>query len=95
MFNVSDFYNYEVLFRNTISDKDIQFLKDLVPSGELHWFLDEKTCRKIVAIYTNRKYESEEDSEPGPVAYFDDGKYIALLNCEPYEFVIIKPVFGE
>lgn len=77
-----------------MEDEDIEFLKALISSGKLHWHPDEKTCRKIVAIHDYRKCELEEDSEPGPVAYFSNGHYIALWGCiELHEFVLIEPVF--
>jgi hypothetical protein len=48
------------------------------------WNIDSQTIRRVKSI-KRRKDELNEY-----VAYFDNGEYVALNNCEIFEFVIVK-----
>ena len=83
-----------------MTDRQIEFLKStLLNAGNLHWVDNECNYRKITSF--GKRDDSgdgtEGDGNFEPVAYFDNGEFIALWNCEPKEFVLLTvlPVFHD
>lgn len=58
--------------------------------GKFVWWRSDTCYKRIVGTADCRKSDREEDSEPGPVAYFRDGTYIALWNTETTDVLIIS-----
>jgi hypothetical protein len=63
-------------------------LKTLVDSGSIiMWNPDQVTARTIVRVGTWRSNDPDVEDEPGLCAFFDNGEYVALYNCELEEFI--------
>ena len=66
-------------------ENEIDFLKTKMLSKKTLWIPDQKTARQIVRI-GNRK------DEPSSCAYFDNGEYVALYNCDLTDFFTVDPI---
>lgn len=75
-----------------MNDNQIEQLKSVMDWNDVCWMTKDNVVRLITGIGPARLLEGE-DPEPSDVAYFDNGEYVALWNCEPTEFVIVTMVF--
>lgn len=77
-----------------MNDNQIDRLKKLVSEGtQIVWNPDDSICRKIKFIYPAPKPTDGDEPEPSDCAYFANGDYVALWNCEPYAFKVVSSVF--
>lgn len=69
-----------------MNDNEIMFLQEMLKIKSIVWMPDSHTARQIKRI-------AKHSAEDGLVAYFSDGKYIALYNCDKHEFYMVAPIF--
>lgn len=53
-------------------------------------YLYDGECKEIVAIETGPTPQEGDVPEPSLCAYFQDGTYVALYNCDMTDFVIVE-----
>ena len=77
-----------------MNDDQIETLKShLMADDQLVWNPDTTTCRKIIKIGKGPNVDPCDEPEPSECAYFSNGEYVALYNCEPYQFKILITIF--
>ena len=65
-----------------MTDSQIEIVNRLLNEGQpVHWIDLDNKYRQITCI-------TDRSDEPGPVAYFANGEYVALWNCEFSQFGI-------
>lgn len=63
----------------------------LVVSGvTVMWNPDSETARKVVHVGEWKSKDPDVEDEPGLCAFFENGEYAALYNCELKEFITAK-----
>jgi hypothetical protein len=74
-----------------MNDNDIKRLKKVVESGELVlWNPDQETAIPVCRIGPPPKPADGDVPEPSECAWFTNGKYAALYNCDLSDFVVAK-----
>jgi len=68
-----------------LSDKEIKKLQDLTSNGSSVYYTDDLHYNKLISFGMWDEYQ---DGLKEPVAYFEDGKYIALWACLRSNFVV-------
>ncbi len=66
-----------------MNERQQMTLVSIIKNNAVAWSPDESTCRFITSI-THRTDEDE------LCANFSDGKYVALGNCNPEDFLIVE-----
>lgn len=64
-----------------MTDFQVQVIKEMIPNA--YWAPDDSTFRKVVCVLLD--YDDE-----GPCAFFQNGQYAALENCDVSDFVYAK-----
>lgn len=64
-------------------NEEIECLKRALKTHEVMWIPDSLTARTIKLIGSN-------SDEPSPVAYFENGEFLALDNCVISEFAKVE-----
>jgi hypothetical protein len=82
-----------------MSDDEIEVLRKALAEGTRLLFCPYgevgRDAGELMAVghYAGNPKEGE-DPEPGPVGWLTDGKYVALWNSGPEEWMEVRPLFA-
>jgi hypothetical protein len=73
-----------------MNETEVNYLKSCLAAGLLVWWRGGNGWLLVTAVTDSRKGVNKEDSEPGPVAYLEDG-YLALDATDQNDLMVTTP----